>query len=65
MRRILSQYTIDKVVIARKLVRFGVMVDKEEGLKKGIYYFDCKPLIIKAWNENLDLDTNAIKSLPI
>ncbi|KAJ8453127.1 hypothetical protein Cgig2_008011 [Carnegiea gigantea] len=63
-----SQYTINKVVTARKglyLVRFGVMADKEEVLKKRIYYFDRKPFIIKAWNENLDLDTNAIKSLPI
>ncbi|KAJ8422022.1 hypothetical protein Cgig2_007572 [Carnegiea gigantea] len=41
------------------------MADKEEVLKKGIYYFDCKPFIVKEWNENLELDTSTISSLPI
>ncbi|KAJ8419678.1 hypothetical protein Cgig2_024571 [Carnegiea gigantea] len=62
------QYAIDKVVAARKglyLVRFGTMIDRDEVLKKGIYYFDQNPFIVKAWNEHLDLDISAITSLPI
>jgi len=68
VRRIWSQFVIYKVVAARKglcLVRFGAMADKDEVLKKGIYYFDHKPFIVKAWSENLDLDTDTIRSLPI
>ena len=68
VRRIWGQFAIDKVVAVRKglyLVRFGVMADKEEVLKKGIYYFDRKPFIVKALNENLNMDTNDIRSLPI
>ena len=47
------------------LVRFGALADKDEVLKKGIYYFGRKPFIVKARNENLDLDTNGIRSLPV
>ncbi|KAJ8421209.1 hypothetical protein Cgig2_002375 [Carnegiea gigantea] len=41
------------------------MADKDEVLKKGIYYFDGKPFIVKAWNENLVLDINSLNSLPM
>ncbi|KAJ8419732.1 hypothetical protein Cgig2_013407 [Carnegiea gigantea] len=61
VRRIWNQHEIDKVVAACK----GVYLDKEAVLSKGIYYFDHKPFIVKAWNENLEVDTNAISSLPI
>ncbi|KAJ8437367.1 hypothetical protein Cgig2_006449 [Carnegiea gigantea] len=63
-----SQYEIDKVISARNgvyLIRFNSIQDKEAVLSKGIYYFDNKPFIAKAWNEHLDLDTASIKSLPI
>ena len=46
-------------------MRFKTAQDKEAVLSKGIYYFDEKPFIIKAWNENLKLDTSSISSLPI
>ena len=68
VRRIWGQYEIDKVVAARKgiyLVRFKTMQDKEAVLSKGIYYFDQKPFAGRAWNENLEIDTNAIDSLSI
>ncbi|KAJ8426671.1 hypothetical protein Cgig2_030090 [Carnegiea gigantea] len=68
VRRIWSQYEIDKVVAARKgiyLVRFKSAQDKEAVLSKVIYYFDQKSFIIKAWNENLELDTISISSLRI
>ncbi|KAJ8422255.1 LOW QUALITY PROTEIN: hypothetical protein Cgig2_025875 [Carnegiea gigantea] len=50
VRRIWSQFVIDKVIAARKglyLVRFKAMVDKDEVLKKGISYFDRKPFIVQ------------------
>ncbi|KAJ8439192.1 LOW QUALITY PROTEIN: hypothetical protein Cgig2_003405 [Carnegiea gigantea] len=39
--------------------------DKEAVLGKGIYYFDQKPFVVKAWNEHLEIDTNDINSRPI
>ncbi|KAJ8426160.1 hypothetical protein Cgig2_032642 [Carnegiea gigantea] len=68
IRRIWNQYGIDKVVAAWKglyLVRFHSLEDKEAVLQKGIYYFDGKPFIINAWNEELELDESSINSLPI
>ncbi|KAJ8425600.1 hypothetical protein Cgig2_008578 [Carnegiea gigantea] len=56
------------VVAARKglyLVRFHSLEDKEAVLQKGIYYFNGKPFIIKAWNKELELDKSSINSLPI
>ena len=50
MRRIWNHCAIDKVAAARKvlyLVRFETMADKEEVLKKGMYYFDRKPFIVR------------------
>ena len=68
VRRIWHQYAVDKVVTGRKwmyLVRFGTIIHRDEVLGKGIFYFDRKPFIVKAWNEHLDLYASAIPSLPI
>ena len=66
--RIWNHCAIDKVVAARKglfLVRFETMAGKEEVLKKGTYYFDRKPFIVREWKKDLELDTSTISSLPI
>ena len=47
------------------LVRFNTNQDKEAVLSKGIYYLDQNPFLVKAWNENLELDTSHISILPI
>ncbi|KAJ8419756.1 hypothetical protein Cgig2_022413 [Carnegiea gigantea] len=47
------------------LVRFKTIHDKEAVLSKGIYYFNQKPFIVKAWNEHLEINTSSINSLPI
>ena len=68
VHRIWATKDIDKVVQARRvvyLVRFNNLQDKLEVLKRGVYFFDRKPFIVKAWNEGLNLDIHSLQSLPI
>ncbi|KAJ8441600.1 hypothetical protein Cgig2_023753 [Carnegiea gigantea] len=39
--------------------------DKMAVLQKGIYFFNRKPFIVKAWNEGLRVDIHALRSVPI
>ena len=39
--------------------------DQLSVVQKGVYYFDNKPLLVKAWNQELDLNIEAITFLPI
>ena len=32
-------------------------------VKRGIYYFDAKPLLVKGWNPEMDLNTESINAL--
>ena len=67
-RRIWSTLAIDKICLVKRgvfLVRFTNLDDQLSVVQKGVYYFDNKPLIVKAWNPELDLNTEAIVSLPI
>ncbi|KAJ8437793.1 hypothetical protein Cgig2_013712 [Carnegiea gigantea] len=45
--------------------RFIQLQDKLEVEKNGLYYFDRKPFLVKGWNQEMDLHTEAIKSLPL
>jgi len=59
---------IDTVLVTRKgvhLVRFNNAHDKQVALRRGIYFFDKKPFIVKAWNEGLTLKISSLQSLPI
>ena len=61
-------YDIDQIVQVIKglfLVRFIQLQDKVEVEKKGLYYFDRKPFLVKGWTREMDLHTEAIKSLPL
>ncbi|KAJ8425740.1 hypothetical protein Cgig2_000800 [Carnegiea gigantea] len=66
--RIWGSYEIDKILQVRRgifLVRFQNPEDRDKVLKKGIYHFDSKPLMVKGWNPNMDLCTESSESLPI
>ena len=45
------------------LVRFEHYCDKVAVEKHGIYFFDRKPMLVKAWNPTMDLQTETIRSL--
>jgi len=47
------------------LVRFQNLNDQFTVVQKGAYFFDNKPFIVKPWNENMDLNTEELVSLPI
>jgi len=34
-------------------------------VQKGVFYFDNKPLLVKPWNQEMDINTETITSLPI
>ncbi|KAJ8423089.1 hypothetical protein Cgig2_023116 [Carnegiea gigantea] len=68
LNRIWANYEVKRVIQVRKgvfLVRFGNLQDKMAVEKRGVYYFDSKPLLVKGWNLEMDLNTKAIKSLPL
>ncbi|KAJ8449649.1 hypothetical protein Cgig2_005671 [Carnegiea gigantea] len=68
LKRIWANYAIDHILYVRKgvfLVRFVQLQDKISVEKRGIYFFDSKPMLVKGWNPNMDLQTETIRSLPI
>ncbi|KAJ8420786.1 LOW QUALITY PROTEIN: hypothetical protein Cgig2_017723 [Carnegiea gigantea] len=65
VHRICAGMDIDKVLLVRKgvfLIRFNNMDDRT---KKGWYFFDRKPFIANAWNEDSPLNTSNLHSVPI
>ena len=68
IRRIWGNYDIDKMLQVKKgmfLVRFNNLQDKLAVERRGVYYFDAKPILVKGWNPQMDLHTESINSLPI
>ena len=68
LNRIWENYEVERVIQVRKgvfLVRFANLQDKMAVKNRGIYYFDSKPLLVKGWNPQMDLNTDEIKSLPL
>ena len=65
IRRIWGTYEIDKILQVRKgvfMVRFQNIHDKITVEKRGIYYFDSKPVVVKGWNPQLDLQFYEVTS---
>ena len=68
IKKIWAKYAIDKIIVVSKrvfLVRFLSMHDKLDVVKKGVFYFGSKPLIVKGWNPEMDIHTDDISSLSI
>ena len=67
-KRIWANFDIDKIMYVRKgvfLVRFVHLQDKIVVEKRGCYFFDSKPMLVKGWNPSMDLQTETIRSLPL
>ncbi|KAM3252600.1 hypothetical protein P3L10_006670 [Capsicum annuum] len=47
------------------LVRFDSQDGKNEVLQGGIFHFDNKPFIVKAWNEDMDFTREELRTVPI
>ncbi|KAJ8421318.1 LOW QUALITY PROTEIN: hypothetical protein Cgig2_018732 [Carnegiea gigantea] len=48
--RIWATLDIDKIIYVKK----GVFLDKLQAVKKGLFYFDNKPFLVKSWNPKMD-----------
>ena len=60
INHIWKAYDIDKIIQVRRgifLIRFQHFHEKLEVEKRGIYYFNSKPFIVKSWNPEMDLQT--------
>ena len=61
-------FAIDKVLLIKKglfLVRFMEQQDAVIVAQKGVYHFDQKPFIVKAWTLEMEINIYAITSLAI
>ena len=47
------------------LVRFNELKDAMVVAQKGVFHFDQKPFIVKAWNPDMEMGIDTITSLPI
>ena len=64
----MGAYEIDKECLVRAglfLVRFQNVHDQIEVTRKGFHYFDQKPFLVKPWDEEMEINTEEITSLPI
>ncbi|XP_074305966.1 uncharacterized protein LOC141641194 [Silene latifolia] len=67
IRRIWTKFNIDKISFLPNgifLVRFKTMEMKEKVLASGHYLFDNKPMIVKAWEKDLEMKKGEVKSVP-
>lgn len=68
LRHIWQSYSIDKISLVRPalfLVRFHNLEDHQTVVKRGVFFFYKKPLLVKAWNPEVDLKTDSLSSIPI
>ncbi|XP_074314348.1 uncharacterized protein LOC141649561 [Silene latifolia] len=67
IRRIWTKFNIDKISFMPNgifLVRFKTMEMKEKVLLSGHYLFDNKPMIVKAWDKDMEMNKDHVKSVP-
>ena len=46
-------------------MRFSELKDAMEVAQKGVFHFDQKPFIVKAWSPEMDMNVDIIASLAI
>ncbi|XP_056688226.1 uncharacterized protein [Spinacia oleracea] len=67
IRRIWKKINVDKVVLVKKgiyLVRFLTM-DMRDKVTTGHFFFDNKPMVVKPWSVDMDMEKEEIKFVPI
>ncbi|XP_060211616.1 uncharacterized protein LOC132639151 [Lycium barbarum] len=63
-----GKWGINKIAMLKNgimLVRFDSAEGKNEVIQGGIYHFDNKPLIVKAWDADMDFSREELYSVPI
>jgi len=68
IRRIWRDLSITKIALVRKglfLVRFEKEQDMLQVTQRGIYFFDSKLFVVKPWTENMEMNLEAMHSIPL
>lgn len=66
--RIWGKHGINKIAMLKNgivMVRFDSEVGKNDVIQEGIFHFDNKPLIVKAWNADMDFSKDELCTVPI
>ncbi|XP_074318565.1 uncharacterized protein LOC141655379 [Silene latifolia] len=67
IRRIWTKFNIDKISFMPNgifLVRSKTLEMKEKVLSSGHYLFDNKPMIVKSWEKDMEMNKDNVKSVP-
>ncbi|KAL2896364.1 Exodeoxyribonuclease 7 small subunit [Bienertia sinuspersici] len=67
-RRIWKEYGVDKVITIDRgtfLIRFNTMEHRDKILSMGRVFFDYKPVVLKPWHIDMDLNKENIQRIPI
>ncbi|VFQ82333.1 unnamed protein product [Cuscuta campestris] len=68
VHRIWKGLSIEEVCFMKEgqyLISFKQAADRDEVLKRKYYYFDKKPLLVKAWSPGCQIDVIELKDVPI
>ncbi|KAL2901175.1 Translation initiation factor 2 subunit gamma, partial [Bienertia sinuspersici] len=68
IRRIWSKHGVDKVIGLQRgmfLIRLKTMEQRDKILKYERPFFDSKPVVMKAWVEDMDFTKEMVKTIPI
>lgn len=68
VRRIWGNHEVYKVSILKNrivLAHFATIEGKNVLLQGGIYHFDSKPVIVKAWNPDMEFSKEVLSTFPI
>ncbi|KAL2929852.1 Phosphatidylinositol 3-kinase regulatory subunit beta [Bienertia sinuspersici] len=66
--RIWRNHGVDKVIEVKRgifLVRFKTMESSEKIQREPIPFFDCKPVLIKRWTPDGDVNSDDLMTIPI
>lgn len=67
IQQIWAKFGIDKIAMLKNgvtLVRFENANGRDDVIEGGIFHFDKKPVVVKAWNPDLEL-TSKLNSVPV
>ncbi|XP_009594786.2 uncharacterized protein [Nicotiana tomentosiformis] len=68
IQRLWVKYKVNKIVMLKNgiiLVRFDSELGENEVVQGGIYHFDNKPFIVKAWSPNMEFTREEMHTVPI
>ncbi|XP_070051743.1 uncharacterized protein [Nicotiana tomentosiformis] len=68
IQRLWAKHGINKISMLKNgvtLVRFDSEIGKNEVIQGGIYHFDNKPFIVKAWSPDLEFTREELLTVPI